>query len=81
MKILRMPEVKMATGYKSNTSIYQRIQLGIFPKRIRGGARSVGWLDYEVAEYVAALAKGYSNEKLKRVVRNLHIARFAVKGE
>lgn len=81
MKILRMPEVKLATGYKSNTSIYQRIRQGIFPKPIRIGDRSVGWFEHEIAAYVSALARGSSKEKLEYVVRKIELARLGMTGE
>lgn len=59
MQILRRPEVEAMTGLARST-IYAAITAGKFPRPIRLGARSVGWLasdlDAWLAERVAASA-------------------------
>ncbi len=54
--ILRLPEVKARTGL-SRSEIYRREALGEFPKRVRLGARSVGWLASEIDEFIVALVR------------------------
>jgi prophage regulatory protein len=50
-KILRLPDVKEATGL-SRSSIYMAVSQGKFPKPIKLGLRSVGWLGEEIEEWV-----------------------------
>ena len=49
--ILRLPEVKKVTGL-SRSGIYQLISLNQFPKQIKLGARSSGWIESEVLEWI-----------------------------
>ena len=48
--ILRRPEVERATGLPRST-IYQLMADGRFPKPVSLGARSVGWLETEIAAW------------------------------
>ena len=50
-KILRLPSVKEKTG-KPTSSIYWMIERGVFPKPIKLGKRSVGWLESEIDEWI-----------------------------
>jgi prophage regulatory protein len=63
-RILRLPQVVEATG-ETRSTIYKRIQEGEFPKPVRLGAKSVGWVEDEIAEYnnarIAARDKEVSN--------------------
>ncbi|MCF6099823.1 helix-turn-helix transcriptional regulator [Mesorhizobium muleiense] len=45
--ILRRGEVERATGLPRST-IYDKIAKGEFPKPIKLGARSVGWLEQDI---------------------------------
>ena len=58
--ILRMPQVRAITGL-SKSSIYAKIAHGDahydFPKPVRLGARSVGWLASDIFAWVAARPK------------------------
>jgi prophage regulatory protein len=49
-RILRLPQVEEATG-ESRSTIYKRISEGEFPKPVKLGAKSVGWVEDEIAEY------------------------------
>lgn len=49
--ILRLPEVKKITGL-SRSGIYQLIKLNQFPKQIKLGARSSGWIESEVLQWI-----------------------------
>ena len=51
LTILRLPDVKSRTGL-SRSSIYLRMSEGTFPKPISLGARSVGWVEQEVNDWL-----------------------------
>ncbi len=55
MKILRLPKVLERVG-KSKASVYRDEAAGRFPKRIALGANSVGWLESEIDDWIAARA-------------------------
>lgn len=48
--ILRREEVERVTGLP-RSSLYERIKKGDFPKPIKLSAKSVGWLETEVAAW------------------------------
>ena len=50
--ILRLPQVKVRVGL-SRSSVYAAVSQGSFPRPIRLGARSVGWLEIEIEAWVA----------------------------
>lgn len=50
-KIIRRPDVEAMTGL-SRSSIYEKMDQGTFPKAIKLGERSVGWLEHEVQEWL-----------------------------
>lgn len=50
--ILRRREVERRTGM-SRTTIYVRMARGDFPEPVSLGARSVGWIEAEVAQWIA----------------------------
>ena len=50
-KLLRLPEVKSATGL-SKSSIYARITEGTFPKQIPLGPRLVVWLEADIQNWI-----------------------------
>lgn len=52
MQILRRVEVQARTGLARST-IYASIAAGNFPRPVKLGARSVGWLDSEVDQWLA----------------------------
>ena len=49
-RILRLPQVVEATG-ETRSTIYKRISEGEFPKPVKLGAKSVGWVEDEIAAY------------------------------
>ena len=49
-KILRLPQVEEVTG-ESRSTIYKRISEDEFPKPVKLGAKSVGWVEEEIAAY------------------------------
>ncbi|MGP8186863.1 MAG: helix-turn-helix transcriptional regulator, partial [Terracidiphilus sp.] len=53
-KILRLPEVKAATG-KSRSSIYQGMADGSFPRPVALGARAIGWRASDIESWLQSL--------------------------
>jgi prophage regulatory protein len=51
MKIMRLNEVMDSTGL-GRSSIYKFIAAGTFPKPVSLGDRAVGWVDYEIEEWI-----------------------------
>lgn len=51
--IIRLPEVRSRTGL-SRSEIYRREALGEFPKRVKLGTRSVGWVSSEIQDFIEA---------------------------
>ncbi len=56
LEVLRLPDVCRITGL-CRSSIYQLEAEQRFPRRIKVGARSVGWIDQEVQEWLAIRAR------------------------
>jgi len=46
-KFLKLPEVESRTG-KSRSAIYEGAKNGTFPKQVKIGPRSVGWIESEI---------------------------------
>lgn len=74
--ILRLPAVKAETG-ASRSTIYLRIQQGLWPRPVRLGPRSVGWPAGEVAAINAARIAGMTDDEIRALVIRLEIARKA----
>ena len=51
VRFLRLPEVLDRTGL-SRSTIYVRLDRGLFPRPVSLGARAVGWLESEVDEWI-----------------------------
>lgn len=51
-RILRLPEVSNRTG-RGRSTIYEDMAAGTFPKPIKLGSRSVGWVEEEVDAWIA----------------------------
>ncbi len=52
VRFLRLPEVLERTGL-SRSTIYVRLEQGLFPRPVSLGARAVGWIESEVDEWIA----------------------------
>ena len=55
-KFLKLPEVIILTA-KSRSKIYQGVNDGTFPKQIKLGPRSVGWIESEIEDHNQACIK------------------------
>jgi prophage regulatory protein len=47
---MRLPATMAATG-ESRSTIYSKIKAGTFPKPVKLGQKSVGWVEDEIAQY------------------------------
>ena len=56
LNILRLPIIIQRTGI-SRSSIYAMMTKGEFPKPIKIGIRSVGWLENEIDNWIEENAK------------------------
>ena len=74
--ILRLPSVKVQTGY-SRSTIYLRMSQGLWPRQIGLGGRSVGWPQYEVEAINAARVAGVDDDAIRKLVVKLEAARKA----
>lgn len=72
--ILRLPAVKAESG-ASRSTIYLRIQQGLWPKPVRLGPRSVGWPASEVAAINIARIGGMTDSEIRILVVKLEAAR------
>ena len=51
-RFLRLPEVMARTGL-SRSTIYVRLEQGLFPRPVSLGGRAVGWIDSEIDEWMS----------------------------
>ncbi len=54
MRILRRPEVERRVGL-SGMEIWRREKAGSFPRKVRLGPNSVGWVEAEIDAYLEEL--------------------------
>ena len=52
-RIVRLPEVMLRTGL-SRSSIYNFLLAGNFPSRIKLGARSIGFLEADINDWISS---------------------------
>lgn len=72
--ILRLPAVQATSG-ASRSTIYLRINQGLWPKPVKLGPRSVGWPAEEVAAINAARISGMTDKEIRVLVKQLEAAR------
>lgn len=72
--LLRLPTVKAETG-ASRSTIYLRIQQGLWPKPVKLGPRSVAWPASEVAALNAARIAGMTDAEIRALVATLEETR------
>ncbi|MEI8645041.1 AlpA family phage regulatory protein [Pseudoalteromonas sp. Hal056] len=76
-KIIRRPEVLNKTGWSKST-LYNRLNEGLFPSPISLGSRTVGFVESECNKIIQAMIAGYSEQQLKDLVHDL-VANRSVK--
>ena len=72
--ILRMPAVKSESGL-SRSTIYLRVEQGLWTKPVSLGARAVGWPSDEVDALNSARIAGKSDAEIRDLVCKLEAAR------
>lgn len=75
LSILKITQTKQAAGYKSNASIYNLVNNGLFTKPVKLGARAVGWPSSEIEAINAARIAGASTDQIRELVGKLHAKR------
>lgn len=75
--LLRLPAVKAESG-ASRSTIYLRIQQGLWTKPVKLGPRSVAWPASEVAALNAARIAGMADTEIRALVAKLEAARKSV---
>ncbi len=76
LTILRRKQVESESGY-SRSTIYLRITQGLWTRPVSLGPRAVGWPAGEVAALNAARIASKSDDDIRKLVTQLHIARDA----
>lgn len=74
--IVRLPAVIHASQL-SRSTVYLRIQQGLYTSPIKLGARSVGWPQHEVDALNAARIAGQDDDEIRELVKKLTAARKA----
>jgi prophage regulatory protein len=74
--LLRLAAVSASAGLARST-IYLRVQQGLWTRGVCLGGRAVGWPTHEVEQLNAARIAGLSNDEIKRLVVSLHASRGA----
>jgi len=69
--ILRLPAVLQEIGY-SRSTLYHRIDQGLFTRQIPLGPRCVGWPLAEIVALNAARIAGKSDDDIRALVEALH---------
>ena len=69
-KFERLPEVLSNTGL-GKTTLYKRINEGLFPPSILLTGRIVGWPEHEVDAVLSGIISGKSNQEIKELVKEL----------
>lgn len=62
-KILRLPEVLNRVGLK-RSALYELIEVGGFPRQVKLGMRSVGWLESSVDAWIKARVEASPGSRL-----------------
>lgn len=61
MKIIRIEELQKLTQL-SRTTIWRLERSGRFPRRVRLGAHSIGWVSDEILAWLASRPRGFSSQ-------------------
>lgn len=75
--LLRRPVVEQATG-DSRSTIYRKIQRGLFTKPVQIGGERVAWPANEVQAINQARIAGKSDAEIKTLVIELESARASI---
>lgn len=76
MQIKRQQRIEAEYGIPKSTLYYWE-KHNLFPKRVRIGARAVGWIGEEISAVMKARATGADDTAIKALVIELTAARSA----
>ncbi|MFP1644219.1 helix-turn-helix transcriptional regulator [Pontitalea aquivivens] len=76
MQIKRQQRIDTEYGIPKSTQYYWE-KHGLWPKRVKIGARAVGWIGEEIDAVMQARAVGADDETIKALVIELASARHA----
>lgn len=71
---IRKPDVLRLTQ-RSKSALYEDIAQGLWPRPIKLGLRSVGWLSAESMAVLNARVAGKTDDEIRAIVGGLHAAR------
>ena len=74
LRIERKKDILSKIGIARST-LYLRIQQGLFVPPISLGKRAVGWIEHETNAILVAYASGQSEEQIKEVVKSILASR------
>ena len=74
ISIERKPEVLKRTGF-SRSTLYNKINHGLFVPPISLGDRAVGWPEHETSAILQAMVAGYQKQQIELLVCSLISAR------
>ena len=80
MIIIRLSEVKRMLGHWSDASVYNAIRAGLLPTGVAIGQRARGWPDHEIDVINMARVAGWSEEKIRQLVKRLQEQRLHLDG-
>lgn len=78
-RIIRQPMVLKTFGISKST-LFNRINDGLFPPSIKLGGRACGWLDSEIQAVLSALVANQTQDEIKALVGDIVQARKAQGG-
>lgn len=73
-RLLRLPQVMNLIGL-ARSSIYDCIRDGRFPKPVPLCSRNVGFVESEIAGWIAARIAGKTDAEMVELVKAMHAAR------
>lgn len=59
----------------SRSSMYKKIDMGLWPKPIKIAPRTNRWMSQEIDQMILILASGASQEQIKMKVESIHTSR------
>jgi prophage regulatory protein len=74
MLLLRLPEVLTRSGY-SRSTLYRRIDAGLFPRPVKPSQRISAWPLDEVDLILSQTVRGASEEELRALVQSMYTER------
>jgi prophage regulatory protein len=77
LKLIRTRDTLAKTGVGATTA-WRMQQKGLFPSAVRTGPKAVRYLEHEIDAWIAARARGLTDEELRAFVAKMHADRAAL---